>query len=881
MHNKKIGSMTLDEFDKLQRQKKNKRRKKRKKIFNMIIFLLTIVFFIATGISFGMYTSITENPNQIKKINVMPNIYTSTIYDINYNEYDKISGTENREYITLEHIPKNLQHAFIAIEDERFYEHNGVDLRGILRAVLTKIIRNKLQGASTITQQLIKNTITKVLHNNIKTKIKEQYLALKLEKNLIKEFGSKKSAKDHILESYLNIIYLGNGAYGVSTAANYYFNKKTSDLSLAECAVLAAITKSPVYYAPNKNPENNKARKNLVLKKMLDLKYITQEEYENAKNEDVYLKISQIEKINDEKKTCHSYFVDKLIQDIMRDLQERKNFSKSEASDLIYNGGLKIYSTIDTNMQNIMNKHFKNDNFFPKADSEFDINYYLTTVNKNSGEKKNFAKRLALKNKNQAQINNFIAQEKNNLLGPGDDVLVEKTVIVPQPQSAMIIIDYKTGEVRAICGGRGEKNLNFELNRAIDSQRQPGSVFKILASYAPSIDLKKTTAATILEDAPFTTKDGYSPKNYYKNYRGASVMRDAIRLSMNIVAVKNMINTGVSNCFDYLLKFGFTTLADKENINGKFYSDKVAATALGGLTHGINQIEVTTAFGTIANLGKYNKPVFYKTVLDHEGHILLENKSTPRKVLEEQSAYILTDMMQDVIKNGTGTQARFKKIKMPIAGKTGTTNDTKDLMFVGYTPYYVAGIWLGFDHPKTMREDRGYHLKLWSAIMEEIHANAKLKEKKFDRPDGVINANICKKSGGLANDGCKSAGCAANELFIEGTEPKKFCVIHHANKNITDKNAEIEKNTNDQNSEKTEQEIDNINNVENKKDDIGQENINTENVNMEQQKLENSEPINLENVLETQKNAEIENSENKIQDNINITNENEPIMPEN
>ena len=867
MREKKITNMTLDDLEKIRRQKKTKRRRKRKRFFKLFVFLMCIIFFIATGISFGIYMGIQESPGQIKNINIMPNIYTSTIYDINYNEYDKINGTENREYVTLDNIPKNLQHAFIAIEDERFYEHNGVDPKGIFRAIITKITKNKVQGASTITQQLIKNTITKVSHNSMKTKIKEQYLALKLEKDLIKEFGSKKSAKDHILEVYLNAIYLYHGLNGVKTAANYYFNKDVKDLDLAECAVIAAITKSPAYYAPDKNPENNKTRKNVVLKKMLDLNFITQEEYENAKQEDVYLKISQTKKEKSEKKTCHSYFVDKLIQDVTRDLQEQKNLSKSEAIDLIYNGGLKIYSTIDTRMQNIMDKHFKNDNFFPKADNEFDVIYYLTTANKNTGETKNFEKRTVLKNKNQNQINNFVAQEKNNLLGANDEVLAEKTVIVPQPQSAMIIIDYKTGEVRAIRGGRGEKNLDFELNRAIDSERQPGSVFKILASFAPAIDLKKATAATIIDDAPFTTSDGYSPKNYYKNYRGPSTIRDAIKLSMNIVAVKNMINTGVANCFDYLLKFGFTTLVENENINGKIYSDKVAATALGGLTHGINQIEVTSAFGTIANLGKYNKPVFYKSVLDHDNNLLLENKVAPRKVLEEQSAYILTDMMQDAIKSGTGTKAKFKRSKVCIAGKTGTTNDTKDLMFVGYTPYYVAGIWLGFDHPKTMKEDRGYHLKLWSTIMEEIHETLGLKEKNFDKPNGLVGANICKKSGALATDACKSFGCMSSELFFDNTQPKKFCALHQ----VVKQNDNSEKKEHESSTEKSETKEKEI-----EKTDPSSEKKESEAKITESTETKNSEEVEIQETIENK----IVEQNNEEKENINIA-ETEPIILEN
>lgn len=753
-------------------------RRKRKKIFRAISFVFIISIFICIGCSFGIYMSIIKNADRLKNISVMPNVYTSTVYENKSGkEIDKINGSENREYVSLTDIPKNLQHAFIAIEDERFYEHNGIDMRGLFRAVISKITKNKTQGASTITQQLIKNTVTKVSKNNLKTKLQEQYLALKFEKELIERFGSKKSAKDHILEVYLNTIYLYHGLNGVKTAADYYFNKDVSQLTLSESAVLAAITKSPTYYAPDKNPENNKFRMDTILKKMLGLNYITTEEYEQAKSDDVYSEISQTKKIKSKEKSFHSYFVDKLIKDITNDLQKKNNLSKSEAINLIYNGGLQIYSTIDSDMQKIMDEKFKNDSFFPKSDFEMDVYYYLTIVNE-KGEQKKFERSKTVKNQNQAD--KFVSSLKKELLSSNEKILTEKTVIVPQPQAAMIIINYRNGEVKAICGGRGEKSTDLALNRAIDSKRQPGSVFKIPASYAPAIDLKKATAATIIEDAPYTAHDGYSPKNYYKGYRGPSTIRDGIRDSMNILAVKNMINTGVSNCFDYLLKFGFTTLISSEKINGKIYSDKVASTALGGLTHGVNQLEVTEAFGTIANLGEYNKPIFYTKVLDHNGNILLENKPEPIKVIEPQSSYILTDMMKDVITKGTGAKARFKKSKMPIAGKTGTTTDTKDLTFVGYTPYYVAGIWLGFDQPKTMKEDRGYHLKLWSSIMEEIHSSLEIKN--FEKPSGLINVSICKKTGLLATDDCRKCTTVVNEIFISGTQPKKYCTMHFVQK---------------------------------------------------------------------------------------------------
>jgi penicillin-binding protein 1A len=755
----------------------NKKKVKHYRLYSsLILCLVMIIFFIAAGSSAGIYLGVIKNSESLKNINVMPNIYTSIIYENKSGkEIDRINASENREYVLLKDIPENLQNAFIAIEDERFYEHNGVDPRGLMRAIISKIIRHKTQGASTITQQLIKNTVTKVSHNNFRTKLQEQYLALKFERELTEKLGDKESAKKHILEVYLNTIYLYHGLNGVKTAAQYYFNKNVSDLSLAESAVIAAITKSPTYYAPDKEPEHNKLRKNIILNKMFELNYITQEELDEALKEDVYAKVEHTKKTKEEsKKTFHSYFVDKLIKDVESDLEKKFKISHAESVNLVYGGGLKIYACIDTEMQKILDDCFCDDSNFPQKDYELDANYYLTIENKNLNEQRSYTKNKTVKN--QKEANEFVESVKKELITDEYKMIDEKLVLIPQPQAAMIIIDYHNGEVKALRGGRGEKNFDFALNRAIDSERQPGSVFKILASYAPAIDLQKITAATIIDDAPYETPDGYKPKNYYKGYRGPSTVREGIRDSMNILAVKNMISTGVSNCFNYLLRFGFTTLVDGEKINGKIYSDRVASTALGGITHGVNQLEVTAAFGAIANAGEYIKPIFYTKVLDHDGNLLLNNAIQNKKVISTQAAYIITDMMCDVVTKGTGKKAKFDKIKMPISGKTGTTNDTRDLTFVGYTPYYVAGIWFGFDQPKQIKEDRGYHLLLWKKIMEKIHS--KLETKNFVAPEEIITANICKNTGLLASESCKSHGASYKEIFISGTQPKNFCTKH-------------------------------------------------------------------------------------------------------
>ncbi|MDR1150324.1 MAG: transglycosylase domain-containing protein [Clostridiales bacterium] len=778
--NKTIKKLSRNEILKLIK------RKKKIKIFFwglFLFFLLTLLCLVL-----GIYNVIGEFYD-IKNINLLPSSYSTIIYENKNNtEIDRLNGDENREYITLDKIPINLQRAFISIEDERFYQHNGIDLKALLRAVITKIFKKKTQGASTITQQVIKNNVTKVSKNNIKTKIQEQYLAIRLEQELSEEFKIKKISKDYILEIYLNSIYLYHNLNGVKTAANFYFDKNVSDLTLDECAVIAAITKSPTYYAPDKNPENNKIRRNLILNKMYELNYINQEELDKALNEDSYKKIKNSKNVNAEK-SYHSYFVDRVIKDVVNDFEKKLKYSHKDAMNLIYNGGLKIYTTIDLDIQKILDKNFCNEKFFPKSDFELDIQYLLTVENKD-GEIENLEKNKVTKN--EKETTDFINDIKKEISKDNYKILSERVIKIIQPQAAMIIIDYHNGEVKAVYGSRGKKITDRALNRATDCERQPGSVFKILASYAPSIDLKKTTTSSIIIDEPYKTPDGYEPKNYYKNYRGPSTIRDGIRDSMNILAVKNMISTGVNSCFNYLLKFGFTTLVERKKVNNVIYSDIVASTALGGITRGVTQLELTAAYGTIANLGIYKKPIFYTKVLDRKSNVLLENKIINKKVLSAQTSYILTDLMQDVIKNGTGRKVKFVNSKISIAGKTGTTSDTKDLNFVGYTPYYVASIWFGFDHPKKMYASNGYHLILWRDTMEKIHSNLLIKD--FEKPNGLKQIKICKETGKIASDYCDRV---SNEYFIFGTEPIEICDAHESQSKKEKNNENIEKNNSD------------------------------------------------------------------------------------
>ncbi len=758
-------------------KKQKKEGKKRSQPFTILLTTLLLIFitvvFAAGGALIGGYAAIINSIPDLGIVGIKPGSYTSYIYDSNGDELSKLYGTENREYVTLDQIAVNMQNAMIAIEDERFYEHDGVDFKSFMRAIYSTLSNTQVQGGSTITQQLIKNNITKVTHNTVKSKIKEQYLALKYEKLLTEQYnGSKEDAKKYILELYLNTISLGHGYNGIKVAAEGYFGKEPNDLTLAECACLAGITNNPTMYSPRTNPENNKTRQTTILNKMLEQGLITQAEYDEAIVEDVYSNVKASATVNDDgtvDEVIHSYYEDALIDQISNDLQTKYNMSSKQASNIIYDGGLKIYSNLDPEIQNIIDEEFQDDDNFPWVTYAIDVTYTVSVSDKDGEQTHTEYKEFC---RSQEGAENWVAGKKEEVreaLKEGEEIVAEKENYSPQPQAAMAIIDYHTGEIKGIGGGRGEKTVNRAFNRATDSARQPGSVFKVLAAYAPAIDLGAITAATTIVDEKYTTADGYTPRNWWGNsYRGAVTAREGIRDSMNVVAVKVMVETGIDLCYDYLLNFGFTTL---EN-------DNHAATALGGLTNGVTQVEVAAAYGTLANNGEYLRPMFYDKVLDHDGNILLENSQEPTQVVKSSTGYILTDLMTSVVTSGTGTAAAFRNSSMPVSGKTGTTTDTKDLTFVGYTPYYVGSIWLGYDRYDDVVQnmnsiDQTAHLRLWRTIMERVHENLEVID--FPIPDTVEKATVCRISGKRASSGCPSV----TAYFEKGTEATdEWCSSH-------------------------------------------------------------------------------------------------------
>ncbi|NLI90359.1 MAG: PBP1A family penicillin-binding protein [Epulopiscium sp.] len=731
--------------------------------FRTIMITITLIIFAVMGAGLGVLLAILNTAPDVTQGSIKPTEdYTSFIYDENGSEIDRLDAGENRIYANLDQIPDYLQKAFIATEDERFYNHKGIDIKGIFRAIAVNFKnKNFSEGASTITQQLVKQNILKDSEKKIKRKVQEQYLALQFDKLY---------EKDLILEYYLNTVPLGHGENGVQAASNRYFNKDVSDLSLSESVVISCITQNPSYYSPIRYPEHNREKSEVVLRKMHEQGYITAFEKEEALEDDPYSRIAQVNQQFIDK-ASHNYFVDQVVEDLIKDLQIAKGISATQATNLIYGGGLKIYTTYDQEAQAIVDKHMNNPDLFPSNSTELKVSYNVS-VEKADGEVKHYRGDGIVKNED--EIENFKLVKLSDWGITEDDKITDQTIFkVPQPQAAITIMDHATGHVKAISGGRGDKLGNRTFNRATQAKRQPGSVFKVLAAYAPALDTGVMSPGTLIEDAPYTWNmpgaDPYTPKNWYSGYRGFQTVRTSIRDSMNINAVKTLEAVGIDTAYDYLQQFGFTTLTPQ---------DKVRSLSLGGISEGVTPLELTAAFGAIANNGVYVEPIFYTKVLDQDGNVLLENDPSTHMVLKESTASMLTDMMTDVINGGTAARIKNTFNSMPIAGKTGTTTGSNDLLFSGYTPYYSATIWMGHDQPKSLNFGSSYPLDLWAIIMRDLHEG--LEYKSFPKAPGLTEVAICTVSGKLATDLCRldPDNVVSSDFFTGESMPTEYCDLH-------------------------------------------------------------------------------------------------------
>lgn len=761
--------------------KKKKVRLRSFRVFLLVCLVLGILVLAGVGI---LFKKIIDDTPQITANDLKPSAYTTTVYA---NDGETVTGTfvsagSNRVFTTLDKIPEDLQNAFIAVEDSRFYDHNGIDIKGIMRAAVTGITSGGFsQGGSTITQQLIKNSVFPNFSNEtkwekIERKVQELYLAIQVEKIV---------DKDEILENYLNTINMGQNTLGVQAAAKRYFGKDVNELTLSECATLAAITKSPSGYNPITNPEANAKRREKVLADMLAQSKISQEEYDTAMADAtaVYERIQTANAEYQENITVNSYFVDEVAKEVMSDLQSELGYSENQAYNAVYSGGLKIITTQDLSMQTICDEEMNNDKNYPSnvdwtvtgaisivhqdgTQKHYDSNtfgkYVSDQYEKKYGKELEYPTTFSSQEKANAAVDEYIATLKSD---PNDTVYSTIT-LTPQPQATVVVMDQKTGYVKAMVGGRGEKTGNMSLNRATQSTRQPGSTYKILSTYVPALDMNNDTLASVIEDSPFNYKNGKPVNNWWSGYKGNMTIRKCIEQSANVCTVKKYTQITSEVGMQYLTdNFKFSTL-DPVNDSGQ-------ATALGGLTYGVYNIELTAAYASIANGGVYTEPILYTHIYDNDGNLLYENTAATHTAMKDSTAALITSALEDVVKYGTGGPARLSN--MTCAGKTGTTTDTRDLWFSGFTPYLTASVWSGYDDNQEISGSSSFHKTIWKKIMQRIHDTNKFKSVAFEMPETVVQRTICTQTGLLASsDACSKR----TEYFAEGTVPKKNCPGH-------------------------------------------------------------------------------------------------------
>ncbi len=768
-----------------------------------LLILVLCLCLLGAAMGFGMFRGILDSAPDIDTIHIGPTAYASKVLDTDGNiTATLVTAGSNRERVSYEQLPKDLINAFVAIEDERFWQHNGIDLKSILRAVRGVVSDDdSAGGGSTITQQLIKNNVFGGgLHEGkfqrYVRKFQEQYLALEIENQ---PGLSKEEIKKSILTEYLNTINLGSNTLGVKVAARRYFNKEVSDLTLSECTVIASITKNPSGLNPITHPERNAERRAQVLKNMLEQGYIDEARYTEALADDVYARIQDVNVQKEAENEPYSYFVDELTAQVIQELQDRLGYTKDKATDLLYSGGLTIYSTQDPSLQTIVDEEVNNPDNYDTAKHSVTWRY---TLKHDDGSIVNYSEKDLIRWMKEVKgisfnglfssedsAKSYVEQYKAELVRDTDKELGEQFFTTLEPQVSFVLMDPHTGQVKAISGGRGEKRYSLSLNRATGTLRQPGSTFKLITSFAPAIDLYGATLATPFYDTAYTIGNKTFKNWYSSGFLGYQTIRDGIIYSLNIIAVRclmEQLNPHEGRL--YAENLGITSLLD---------SDENPALALGGITNGVTNLELTQAFATIANGGQFNKAKFFTKILDQEGNVLIDTtEDQPRQAMKATTAFLLTDAMKQsmlpnrayaasVNVNSTSTRAHFDG--MSLAGKSGTTTKDVDIWFVGYSPYYVGGIWGGCDENQPLVDKAsgeynggaGFHKDIWRKIMSRVHEG--LPDIGFTKPDGIVEAQVCRKSGKLPTSGCYAdyrGSSVITEYFAEGTVPTTNCDRH-------------------------------------------------------------------------------------------------------
>ena len=690
------------------------------KIFILVFLLLCVI---GAGVVAGVFFGLFGDDFEITKEELTVASANSVIVDQNGAVIAELSGDEKRKIITLEDMADYLPKAYVAMEDERFYQHHGVDIKRTAGAILQTLLGNSSYGGSTITQQLVKNITQDDERSGIAgimRKVREWAKAYQVERMI---------SKDQILELYLNILYVGGegNLHGVELGAEYYFSKSAKDLTLAECAYMAGINSSPSRYNPfdetTDNTELIKKQTKVALNKMNELGYInSQEEYDAA--------IAEVDAgLNFQKgaiatTSSYSYHTEALLDQVIDQFIEEKDWSEQFAENYVYSSGLTIYSTVDTNIQTQMEEEFAEDKYVVAG----------RATNKETGEKLN-----------------------------------------DHSQAAMVVIDYKTGNVLGTVGGLGEKTESRGLNRATQSVRQTGSSIKPIAVIAPALQEKVITAATAYMDQETNFGGNYTPKNQNGKFSNESVnIRYFIAKSLNIPAVKIMRELTPSKSIEYLNKMGLSHITKEQ--------DNDLSLALGGTTNGATPLEMAAAYATIANDGVYITPTFYTKVVDSSGNTVLTPKQEQTRVISEQNAYITKEIVQEPVKSG-GTATYCAIRGMDVAAKTGTTDDDKDRWLCGFTPYYAAACWYGYDQPETVSYSGNNPAGvLWDNVMTAIHKD--LANATFTRPSGIVEQSVCKTTGCIATTGCNNK---YTEIFTQDNLPEQ-CEGHGSQTICTESN---------------------------------------------------------------------------------------------
>lgn len=608
------------------------------KALKFLVICVICLMIMGASVLYG-FSSLFAPPNMDETL--IPDA-ASQFYDINGNVIYTTLSEERRIPVNIDKIPKHVQKAFIAIEDNRFYEHSGIDYRGTARALVSTLSGREVQGGSTITQQLAKNAFL-TQERSLTRKIREAFIAKELE---------HKYTKDEILSMYLNRIYFGQGAYGIESASMYYFDKHVQNLDIAEAATLAAIPKSPNYYNPFENPQESKKRQELVIDQMVKYGFITADQAAQAKAKKMVYSTSHKAK-NDPR----GYFFDMISQKVIEEV----------GADALYKGGLKIYTTLDMDMQKAAENAMRH------------LPSYYT-----DGKK------------------------------------------LTQPQMALAAVDPKTGYVKAMIGGRGQD----KFNRATLAVRQPGSAFKPFV-YLTAMQ-NGFTPASIIEDKEEEFAKGWKPQNSDMQWHGKVSLRTALKRSFNVPTIKLAREVGVDKIVANAEKMGISTLVDSGA-----YSDVNLAMALGGLSKGVNPLEMASAYGVLATNGLYSKPMALLKIVDREGKVLYQAKPQTKRVIDAASAYMTTNMLEDVLVSGT---AGGMGIGRPAAGKTGTTDTYIDAWFVGYTPDLSTAVWVGDDNNKPMQRmyGSGAPLSIWHEFM--VNALASTPRTGFSNPGVTVPA---------------------------------------------------------------------------------------------------------------------------------------------